>query len=232
MSPNPVRKNKPSAVRAKDRNKKIAIIAIILAIVIIIGAYFALTMGNPSNPNPSTSPSPSASPNASPTTYVAPKILMQTSMGNITIQLRSDKPITSQNFENAACQGVLDGTLFHRVIANFMIQGGMNTSLSWPEIPDEIGSSNQNNRGTISMANRGANTATTQFFINVVNNGNNAIDQAGTKFDTAYTTFGQVISGMDVVDAISHVAVGPNPYTGENSQPLQSVTLIKATVLP
>ena len=230
MSSHPIRKQKPSSIKARDRNKKLAIIAIIAIVAVVIGAFVMYSQGNSTtNVTPTPTPTTNASPSSSPSGPT--KVLFQTSMGNITIQLRADKPITSGNFEKVVRDGVLDGTLFHRVIAGFMIQGGMNTTASLTAIPDEIGSNNSNVRGTIAMANAGPNTATSQFFINTVDNGNNIIDQAGNRFDSAYTTFGQVVAGMDVVDAISHVSVGPNPYTGENSQPLQSVTLIKATIL-
>jgi peptidyl-prolyl cis-trans isomerase A (cyclophilin A) len=75
------------------------------------------------------------------------------------------------------------------------------------------------------------NSATSQFFINVADNGNNVIDQAGTKFDQVYTAFGQVIEGQNVVDAIANAPVTANPYTHENSQPVNPVTLLKATVI-
>ncbi len=74
------------------------------------------------------------------------------------------------------------------------------------------------------------NSATSQFFINVADNGNNPIDAQGTKFDSVYTVFGKVIAGQSVVDAIANAPVTTNPY-GENSQPVNPVTLIKATVL-
>ena len=123
-------------------------------------------------------------------------------MGNITIQLRDDKPITSGNFKSIVERGLYDNTIFHRVIAGFMIQGGGITSTSIPAIADEIGSNNRNVRGTIAMAKTDEpNSATSQFFINVADNGPNAVDQAGTKFDSVYTEFGTVIQGMDVVDA-------------------------------
>jgi cyclophilin family peptidyl-prolyl cis-trans isomerase len=74
------------------------------------------------------------------------------------------------------------------------------------------------------------NSATSQFFINVVDNGNMAIDQAGTKFDTVYTVFGKVISGQNVVDAIANAPVTSNAYE-QNSTPITPVTVIKATIL-
>jgi len=163
-------------------------------------------------------------------------VLLQTSMGNITIQLRDDKPNTSGNFKKLVQEGIYDGTIFHRVIEGFMIQGGDPTGTgqgdpSIAAIPDEIGSNNTNIRGTIAMANTGQpNSASSQFFINVVDNGNKAIDNAGTKFDSAYTVFGYVIKGMDVVDAISRVAV--DDPTSQAPKPLQDVTIIKAEILP
>jgi peptidylprolyl isomerase len=154
------------------------------------------------------------------------KVLLQTSMGNIIIQLRDDKPITSGNFKSLVQQGKYDGTIFHRVIEGFMIQGGhINASIA--SIPDEIGSNNANIKGTIAMANAGANTATSEFFINVV-------DNSGTnryaEFDTGYTVFGTVIEGMNVAEAISHVQV--DDPGGQSPKPLQDVTIIKAEILP
>src|SRR4030067_1292391 len=87
------------------------------------------------------------------------KVLLQTSMGNIVIELRDDKPITSGNFKNLVQQGLYDGTIFHRVVEGFMIQGGQ-VNASVASIPDEIGSNNTNVKGTIAVANGGANTAT------------------------------------------------------------------------
>ncbi len=113
-----------------------------------------------------------------------------------------------------------------------MIQGGDPTGTgtgdpSIATIPDEIGSNNSNIRGTVAMANTGQpNSASSQFFINVVDNGNNVVDNAGTKFDTKYTVFGYVIQGMDVADAISKVTID------SADKPVQDVTLIRATILP
>jgi cyclophilin family peptidyl-prolyl cis-trans isomerase len=152
-------------------------------------------------------------------------VLLQTSMGNITIQLRDDKPTTTNNFKNLVQKGVYDGTIFHRVIADFMIQGGMNTSASVATIPDEIGNNNHNVIGTVAMAKTSQpNSATSQFFINVADN-SKITYQDGTKFDETYTVFGTVTSGMNVVNAISQVA------TDSNDKPLTDVTLIKAEII-
>ena len=153
------------------------------------------------------------------------KVLLHTSMGDITIQLRDDKPITTENFKNLVQQGFYDGTIFHRVIADFMIQGGSNSSVSVATIRDEIGNDNYNYRGTISMAKTSQpNSATSQFFINVAEN-NEIVYQDGTKFDDTYTVFGTVVSGMNVADAISTVE------TDSNNKPLADVTIINAEII-
>jgi peptidylprolyl isomerase len=146
----------------------------------------------------------------------AGKVLLQTSMGNITIQLRDDRPITTGNFKNLVQQGVYDGVIFHRVIADFVIQGGMNTSASVATIPDEVGNNNHNDRGTVAMAKTSQpNSATSQFYINVKDNND---------LDSGYTVFGTVISGMDVADAISNV-----PTASE--KPVTDVVIIKAEII-
>src|SRR4030042_2027667 len=87
------------------------------------------------------------------------KVLLSTSMGDIVIQLRDDMPITTGNFKKLVQQGVYNGTIFHRVIADFMIQGGDPTETGFgdpsiPSIPDEFTGSNHNDRGTVAMANK------------------------------------------------------------------------------
>ncbi len=152
----------------------------------------------------------------------AKEVLLQTSMGNITVALRNDKPITTTNFLNIVYAGEYDNTVFHRIIAGFMIQGGQLNGVNVANIQDEIGTDNHNYNGTIAMANtNAANSASSQFFINVADNNNRY-----SSFDTTYTVFGKVVSGMDVVMAISNVP------TDTNDAPLQTVTLISATVLP
>jgi cyclophilin family peptidyl-prolyl cis-trans isomerase len=234
MAPNNNRKSSK-----KKSNKTLLLAICIIAIILVgIGAY---TMFGQSANQPNTSPTPTPtssiiasttpSPPPSDPSYVNPtKVLLQTSVGNITLELRSDKPITTTNFINLVQQAKYDGTVFHRVIAGFMIQGGA-ISGSTPTISDEIGSNNHNIAYTIAMAKTSnPNSATSQFFINVADNGNMAIDQAGTKFDTVYTVFGKVISGQNVVDAIANAPVTSNAYE-QNSTPITPVTVIKATIL-
>jgi len=148
------------------------------------------------------------------------KILLRTSMGNITLQLYDDMPITTGNFKYHVKRGTYDGTIFHRVIKDFMIQGGDPTGTgagdpNIPAIPDEFTAHNANLRGTIAMANAGPNTGSTQFFINIGENNDYLNDK--------HPVFGWVTSGMNVVDAIGKVAVDVN-----SNRPLENVMLIKA----
>jgi len=227
----------PNNSKKKSNKTLILAIAIIAIVLVGIGAYAMLGQGNQTT-NPTTpTPTPSSFPSAAPTSFpsAAPtttQVLLQTTAGNITLELRSDKPITTANFINLVNKKVYDGTTFHRVIAGFMIQGGENDSANVATIPDEIGSNNRNVAYTIAMAKTSApNSATSQFFINVADNGNMVVDNQGTKFDAVYTVFGNVIVGQSVVDAIANAPVTSNAYE-QNSTPINPVTVIKATVLP
>jgi peptidylprolyl isomerase len=149
------------------------------------------------------------------------KILLHTSMGDITLQLRNDMPITINNFKNLIQKGTFNGTIFHRVIKGFMIQGGDPTGTgcgdpSIPDIKDEFTSKNRNDKGTIAMANAGPNTGSSQFFINLVNN---------NYFDSKHPQFGKVVSGMDVVEAIGKVR------TDRNDKPVKEVVIVNASIV-
>jgi peptidylprolyl isomerase len=150
------------------------------------------------------------------------RVILQTSMGDITIALRSDMPITTGNFKNLVQQGTYNGTIFHRIIPGFIIQGGDPTGTGYgdpsiPDIKDEFTKTNRNDRGTISMANAGPNTGSSQFFINQVNN---------NFLDTKHPSFGKVIAGMDVVDKIAKVP------RDSRDKPRTNVTIISASILP
>ncbi len=212
MSSHKFHKVKPSTIRARSRKKKLAVAGVLIAVALIVSGYFVL--------------SPLLA-NQVPTSQ-APvgKVLLRTSMGNITIALRDDMPITTTNFKNLVQQGVYDGTIFHRVIADFMIQGGDPTGTGFgdpsiPAIKDEFTDYNFNERETVAMANRGPDTGSSQFFINVVDN-----SARSDHFNSDYPVFGRVQEGMDVVDAIARVA------TGSGDKPLVDITIIKAEFLP
>jgi peptidylprolyl isomerase len=153
------------------------------------------------------------------------KVLLVSSMGNITIELYTDMPITTGNFKNLVRTGVYDGTLFSRVAKGFVIQGGDATpkGIAVPPIQDELPNKHSNTRGSVAMAKTSqANSAASQFFINL--NDTNA-----ATLDSNYSVFGMVVSGMDVVDAISQVPITPtNPQYPNDGKPVQDVTLISA----
>jgi peptidylprolyl isomerase len=149
-------------------------------------------------------------------------VLLETTMGDVRIELfDAEMPGTTKNFRTLVEKGFHDGTVFHRVIAGFMIQGGdpEGTGYGGPgyTIKDELPPSNRNARGTISMANAGPDTGGSQFFINVVDN---------TRLDRKHPAFGKVVAGMDVVDAISNVP------TDARDRPRAPVTIRKARVVP
>jgi len=149
-------------------------------------------------------------------------VLLETTMGDVKIELLDKTmPITAGNFRKLVGQGFYDGAIFHRVIPNFMIQGGdpQGTGMGGPgyTIKDELPTDNRNARGTISMANAGPNTGGSQFFINVVDNG---------RLDRKHPVFGRVVGGMEVVDAISRAP------TDDEDRPRTKVTIRKASVLP
>jgi cyclophilin family peptidyl-prolyl cis-trans isomerase len=235
-------KNNP---QTKAKNKKImiaigviAVVAVVVSAVLVLGQSFLFSNPSPtSSPSPSPSPTPVASPGVEYSENGTKVVFMVTGTnlsgqqfaGNITIQMREDKPITTSNFVNLVRQGLYDGTLFHRVVSGFMIQGGQITSTTVSTIQDEIGNDNVNFNGSIAMANTGqANSGSSQFFINVADNSN-----LYSSFDTSYTVFGKVVSGMDVVMMISNVNTQPNPQMqNEDSQPTSPVTLVRAVVLP
>lgn len=143
-----------------------------------------------------------------------PVVVMKTSMGIVKIELWEKKaPITVKNFLRYADEKFYDGTIFHRVIPNFMIQGGgftpdMKQKQTHKQIKNEAKAELKNTRGTIAMARTGqVHSATAQFFINVVDSA--FLDHRDeTPRGFGYCVFGQVVEGMDVVDKIRKVKTG------------------------
>ncbi len=198
------REREPKKSKGWSRSKVLAIVFIFL-VVVVMGVYVTWPKEGTDEENGST----------------ATIVLFETNMGDITIELHDDMPITTGNFKNLVQQGVYDGTIFHRVIDGFMIQGGDPTGTGFgdpsiPTIPDEFTDHNRNRRGTIAMANKGADTGSSQFFINLVEN---------SHLDTGHPVFGKVVEGMDVVDSIGKVE------TDENDKPLQEVKILNAELV-
>lgn len=166
-----------------------------------------------------------------------PRVKMETSLGDIVIELDGEKaPISTENFLKYAKSGFYEGTVFHRIIPTFMIQGGgldaeMNEKKDglFPPIKNEWQNGLKNVRGTIAMARRGPDTATSQFFINVVDNP--ALDAA--RDGAAYAVFGKVVEGMDVVDKIKSVKCQIHPKYPDPTPvvPVEPVVIKKVTLL-
>lgn len=140
-----------------------------------------------------------------------PRVLIKTTAGNIEVELDSEKaPISTANFLKYSNSGFYKGTIFHRVIPNFMIQGGgfdkdMNEKPTEAPIKNEANNGLKNLRGTIAMARTQiVDSATSQFFINNVDN---AMLDHGAR-DYGYAVFGKVVKGMDVVDKITATPTG------------------------
>jgi len=154
----------------------------------------------------------------------ATSVVMQTSLGNIQLELDGDRaPVSVANFLSYVDEQYYDGTIFHRVIKDFMIQGGgflpgMKQKKTKPPIKNESGNGLSNVRGSISMARTNdLNSATSQFYINTV-------DNSGSLDRPKYCVFGRVTEGMDVVDKIRAVATGTK--AGHSDVPVQDVTIL------
>jgi len=163
----------------------------------------------------------------------AERVRLATSMGDIVVDLdRAKAPTTVENFVQYAKSGQYDGTIFHRVIDGFMIQGGgmtpdMAEKPTRAPIPLESRSGLKNVRGSVAMARTmDPNSATAQFFINVKDNA--FLDAANSRDGHGYAVFGRVVDGMDVVDKIRAVPTGNR---GRHANvPLEPVIIRKATV--
>ena len=189
-------------MQIKKRNLKIGLILVLF--IIAIGILYPLLN------------------NTQTTNMTNKKVTLETNQGNIIIELYSKQmPITAGNFEKLVSEGFYNGVIFHRIINGFMLQGGdpTGTGSGGPgyNIPDEFTKTelDENDRGTLSMANAGPNTGGSQFFINLVDN---------NFLDGKHPVFGKVIEGMDIVDKIAQVA------TDGQDRPLEKVKIIKATL--
>jgi len=163
-----------------------------------------------------------------------PVVVISTTLGDFKIELYPDKaPVTVENFLGYVNSKYYDGTIFHRVIPNFMIQGGgfdalMKQKKTGPQIKNEAGNGLKNTRGTVSMARTSVvDSATSQFFVNVKDNV--ALDHRdATARGFGYAVFGSVIEGMDVVDKI--VSVPTVQRAGHRDVPAEPITITSAKV--
>ena len=158
-----------------------------------------------------------------------PRVRISTTLGDIVVELEEGKaPVTVQNFLRYVDSGFYSGTIFHRVIDRFMIQGGGFTTEmrkktnTYPAIPLESRNGLKNKRFTVAMARTGApDSATSQFFINVVDNPR--LDFASSEDGQGYAVFGQVIEGTDVVDKIR--AVPTTTRAGREDVPIDEIVI-------
>ena len=166
-------------------------------------------------------------------------VQINTSLGPITLELADDQaPKSVANFLQYARDGFYNGTIFHRVIDGFMIQGGGFTTdfqqkPTRAPVPNEANNGLKNLRGTVAMARTNdPNSATAQFFINVKDNP--SLDhRSPTSQDWGYTVFGKVVGGMDTVDKIRQVSTGPGGPGGRFSDvPVTPAIIESVTVLP
>jgi cyclophilin family peptidyl-prolyl cis-trans isomerase len=167
-------------------------------------------------------------------------VLMKTSMGDITLELNREKaPISVDNFLSYVDKGFYDGTIFHRVISDFMIQGGGYTAdfqqkKTEKPIKNEWQNGLKNTKGTIAMARLGGqpDSATAQFFINVQDNPFLDQNREGPN-GAGYAVFGRVVEGMDTVDKIRHVKTGvkSTPQGPMPNVPEETVTIVKVSRL-
>ncbi|MBK6727727.1 MAG: peptidyl-prolyl cis-trans isomerase [Xanthomonadales bacterium] len=205
---------------------------ILLSLALGTGAFVVAAQDAAAPATPAAAEKPSAA------VAVASKVRLNTNMGPIVIELNAAKaPQTVENFLQYVKDKHYDGTVFHRVINGFMIQGGGFT----PElvqkptrapIPNEASNGLGNLRGSVAMARTmDPNSATAQFFINVADNKNLDHVSKDSGYTWGYAVFGKVISGMEVVDAIKGVTTGPKgPLPGD--VPTSAVVINSAEVVP
>lgn len=161
------------------------------------------------------------------------KVVLETSLGKIILEIYEDKaPETAKNFLKYVDEKFYDGTIFHRVIPNFVIQGGgfdkeMKEKNTYPAIKNEADNGLSNLRGTIAMARTSdPHSATSQFFINLVDNKNLDFKDKNSGRGWGYAVFGKVIEGMDVVDKIASVQTTTKGYY--ENVPKEPILILKA----
>ncbi len=159
-------------------------------------------------------------------------IIFKTNLGDIHIELDEERaPISSANFLQYVREGHYDGSIFHRVIKNFMIQGGgfdsrMVQKKTRAPIKNEAANGMKNQRYTVAMARTSdPHSATSQFFINTKDN--DFLDRENSRDGVGYAVFGRVVQGMDVVDAIENVAT--TSRSGHSDVPVDVITVMSAT---
>lgn len=221
---------------AQEQYKTLSFVLILISVFLLFLFLGGIFLGKPMNEQKQTLDTKMTQNNSLETQNSTDTIVVfETSKGNFEIKLYSEEsPITAGNFEKLVKEGFYDGQRFHRVIPNFMVQGGdplsKNESMKsrWGtggpgySIQDEYIEGLSNKRGTIAMANSGPNSGGSQFFINVVDN--TYLDWDKAPSSSKHPVFGEVISGMDIVDAIANAA------TDSADRPLQDIVVTRAYI--
>ncbi|TKB49694.1 peptidyl-prolyl cis-trans isomerase [Ferrimonas sediminicola] len=163
-----------------------------------------------------------------------PRVKMETSLGTLIVELdRTRAPLSVDNFLRYVVKGAYDNTSFHRVVAEFVVQGGGYTASGDPidegeTLFNESGNGLSNQYGTIAMAREKApHTATNQFYFNLADN--SRLDPSRRRW--GYAVFGMVTEGLEVLDAMGQVPVEYDPDMGADSKPVKPLLLIKATLM-
>jgi peptidyl-prolyl cis-trans isomerase A (cyclophilin A) len=202
---------------------------LVCALVLLAPLTFAAAQQPAAKPKTAPSEAAIATPN--------PKVLLHTSMGDVTVELYQDKaPKTVDNFLQYVKDGFYDGTIFHRVIPGFMIQGGgwtrdLQHKRNRAPIHNEANNGLSNMRGTLAMARtQDPHSAAAEFFINVVDNKRLDYVSDANSATWGYCVFGKVIAGMDTVEKIKAVETGPQgPF--QTDVPKTPVVIEKATLV-
>lgn len=170
---------------------------------------------------------------AQPAGALAPRVHFETSVGNFVVEVDTVRaPLTAENFLRYVREGAYDGTVFHRVIANFVVQGGgyddrLALRPARATIPNESGNGLSNRRGTLGLAREESpHSGSSQFYINLIDNP--ALDPLPSRW--GYAVFGRVVEGMDVVDRIASVATGARDGFPEDT-PIETVLIQSAQVV-
>ncbi len=203
---------------------------LLLAAGLTLAAFLPLSFSAETQTKPSAAGAAApaeATPRAAASSPTVPKVLVVTSMGNFTIELNAERaPLTVAHFLKYVDQGHYSGTLFHRVVANFVVQGGGFDTNSNPvpapaKVVNESGNGLTNQRGSVGMArSQDPHGGDAQFYVDLYDN--EALDPNKTRW--GYAVFGKVVQGMDVVDKIGNVATGSHGLFKEDA-PLKPVVI-------
>ena len=205
---------------------------------LVLAGFFLPTLALAQDAAPATTTTPVAVPTTTPVAVAGPRVALHTNLGDIVLELDPAKaPVSVENFLQYVRDGHYNGTIFHRVIDNFMAQGGgftadLQQKPTRAAIKNEANNGLSNLRGTVAMARTSEpHSAAAQFFLNVVDNPRLDFVSEQNGFTWGYTVFGKVVEGLDVMDKIRAVETGPQgPFARD--VPKTAVVIESAEILP